>query len=61
MKTTEGISFWAFVDSPAETKSTVSLCNGKTVKEWLDMKFSSGANFGVDNLTHGFYKIGGWC
>ena len=61
MKTSEGISFWAFVDSPAELKPTVSLCNGKTVKEWLDEKFSSVANFGIDHLTHGFYKIDGWC
>lgn len=61
MKTSEGISFWAFVENPAETKSTVSLCGGKTVKEWLDAKFSNIVNFGADHLLHGFYKYGGWC
>ena len=60
MKTSEGINFWAFVENPTELKDNVSLCNGKTVKEWLTMKFSSRVNFGVDDLTHGFYKIGGW-
>lgn len=61
MKTSEGITFWKFVENPVELNDNVSLCDGKTVKEWLDMKFSSCANFGAYNLTHGFYKIGGWC
>lgn len=61
MKTTENIEFWAFVDEPAELSDSVSLCKGKSVKEWLEMKFSSGCSFGIDNLKSGFYKIGGWC
>lgn len=61
MKTTENINFWAFVQHPADLKGGISLCNGKSVKEWLNSKFSSRTNFGVDNLRHGFYKEGGWC
>ena len=61
MKTTENIEFWAFVSEPRELKETVSLCNGKTVKEWLNMKFDNHYHFGIDNLQHGFYKEGGWC
>lgn len=61
METSEGIVFWAFVESPAELKDEVSLCNGKTVKEWLNEKFDGGYHFGTDNLLHGFYKAGGWC
>ena len=61
MKTTENIEFWAFVKNPVELKTPVSLCDGKTVKEWLKEKFSSIANFGVDNLQCGFFRIGGWC
>lgn len=62
MKTIEGIEFWAFVSKPCgDLKENGSLCGGKSVKEWLAEKFSGGYNFGVDNLRHGFYKIGGWC
>lgn len=61
METLEGITFWAFVSKPVELKDEVSICNGKTVKEWLNEKFDDGYHFGTDNLLHGFYKVGGWC
>ena len=61
MVTTENIRFWAFVREPRKLNDSVSLCDGKPVKQWLEMKFSSGCNFGVDNLKQGFYKEGGWC
>lgn len=62
MKTTEGIEFWAFVSDPKDLGTdTPTLCNGLSVKEWLDKKFSSRCNFGTDNLVNGFYKEGGWC
>ena len=49
MKTTENIEFWAFVSEPRKLEDSVSLCNGKSVKEWLDKKFGGGYNFGLDN------------
>lgn len=65
MKTIEGVEFWAFVSNPCELKGNltdgIKLCDGKSVKRWLAEKFRSGFNFGIDNLKHGFYKIGGWC
>ena len=61
MKTTENIEFWPFVSEPRELSETVSLCGGKSVKEWLSMKFDNGYHFGIDNLRQGFYREGGWC
>ena len=61
MKTSEGIEFWAFVSEPRKLADKVSLCNGKSIKEWLSMKFDNGYHFGIDNLRQGFYKEGGWC
>lgn len=62
MKTTEGIEYWAFVPTPKDLgPNTPTLCNGLSIKEWLDKKFSSRCNFGIDNLSKGFYHEGGWC
>lgn len=60
MLTTEGIFYRAFVAKPAELKDNVSLCNGKSVKDWLKEKFDGGYHFGTDNLLHGIYRVGGW-
>ena len=59
MRTTENVEFWAFVSEPRMLSDSVSLCGGKSVKEWLSTKFDSGYHFGIDNLRHGFYKEGG--
>ena len=59
-KTIEGVEFWAFVENPAEMVENPALCQEKTVKEWLKVKFNGG--FSCNELVKdGFYKYLGWC
>ena len=60
-QTSEGVNFWAFVAEPAATVDHPSICNGKSIKDWLESKYKSSCAFGIDNLTNGVYKLGGWC
>ncbi len=60
-KTKEGIEYRAFVENPKTIPEIFSLCDGDNIEDWLEEKYSSSSNFGVDHLLkEGCYRKGGW-